>query len=300
MPWKLTGLDMERVIKALSLTPPSAAETIFFFGVRGAVPKNSSPYLAVLDGSKPTNGENMRCALGQWWPHDKLESASKIAVYLGSTVPTDRYVEAASDRGGQGTNLLLPGLYTFIRGQHRAGTPTGHAAFRELGDKLICRTADDGLYEPDSDFVGIDEPCDNIHAAWSVASSKAPWGDDGYSSAGCQVVAGKPGEGAWAAFKAKGYEKGLGVYRYLLLPSSNWVHLVTTGEPAVVIGSRGDRAKAVQQALIDRGLLAGSADGIFGCKSGLALVKFQRARPELPASAICTATVAGLLGVVGW
>ncbi len=291
MPWTLNGMYMERVIKALSLSAPPAAETIFLFGVRGAVPTSSTDWHSVLDGSKPVNYETMRCALGQWWPHDKLEGMSKTAVYLGSTVPTARYVEAAADRGGQGTNLLLPGLYTFIRGQHRAGTPTGHAAFRELGDKLICRTSDDGLYEPDSDFVGIDEPCDNLHAAW---------GEEGYSSAGCQVVAGKPGEGQWKLFKTRGYAANLTLYRYLLLPSSNWVHLTTTGEPAVMIGSRGDRAKAVQQALIDRSLLAGAADGQFGCKSGLALVKFQRARPELPASAICTATVAGLLGIKDW
>ncbi len=291
MPWTLNGMYMERVIKALSLSAPPAAETIFFFGVRGAVPTSSTDWHSILDGSKPVNYETMRCTLGQWWPHDKLEGMSKTAVYLGSTVPTDRYVEAAADRGGQGTNQLMPGLYTFIRGQHRAGTPTGHAAFRELGDKLICRTSDDGIYEPDSDFVGIDAPCDNIHAAW---------GDEGFSSAGCQVVAGKPGEGQWKLFKTRGYAANLTLYRYLLLPSSNWVHLTMTGEPAVMIGSRGDRAKAVQQALIDRGLLAGAADGQFGCKSGLALVKFQRVRPELPASAICTATVAGLLGIKDW
>ena len=211
MPYQLTGLHMERVIKALSITPPPASESIFFFGVRGAVPKSSSPFLASLDGSKPTNGRNMRCTIGQWFPHDKLESMSRLAVYLGSTVPTERYVEAAADRGGRGANLLLPGLYTFIRGEHRAGTPTGHEAFRELGDKLICRTGDDGLYEPDSDQVEIDTPCDNLHAAW---------GEDGFSAAGCQVVSGKPGEGQWKKFKDAGYDASLSLYRYLLLPSS--------------------------------------------------------------------------------
>lgn len=291
MPYQLTGLHMERVIKALSITPPPASESIFFFGVRGAIPKNSSSYLANLDGSKPTNGRNMRCTIGQWFPHDKLESMSRLAVYLGSTVPTERYVEAAADRGGRGANLLLPGLYTFIRGTHRAGTPTGHEAFRELGDKLICRTDDDGLYEPDSDQVEIDTPCDNLHAAW---------GEDAFSSAGCQVVSGKPGEGQWKKFKDAGYKANLSLYRYLLLPSSNWVNLITTSEPAVMIGSRGDRAKAVQKALIERSLLAGEADGVFGCKSGLALVKFQRQRSELPATALCTATVAGLLGIKDW
>jgi hypothetical protein len=299
MPYQLTGLHMERVIKALSITPPPSTETVFLFGVRGAVPKASSPYLATLDGSKPTNGQNMRCTIGQWFPHeregsnlhDKLESVSRLAVYLGSTVPTARYVEAASDRGGRGCNLLLPGLYSFIRGQHRAGTATGHAAFRELGDKLICRTDDDGLYEPDSDLVEIDTPADNLHAAW---------GEDGFSSAGCQVVAGKPGEGQWKRFKERGYAANLGLYRYLLLPSSRLVNLITTGEPAIMIGSRGDRAKAVQTKLIERGFLQGEADGVFGCQSGLALVKFQRQRPELPATAICTATVAGLLGIKDW
>ena len=291
MPWTLNGLFMERVFKALCIALPPTTEKIVFFGVRGAVPKSSTDWHSILDGSKPTNGENMRCTIGQWWPHEKLEGMSKIAPYLGSTVPTARYVDSAADNGGSGCNLLLPGLYTFIRGVHRAGTRTAHEAFRELGDKLICRTSDDGLYEPDSDQVEIDTPCDNLHAAW---------GEDGFSSAGCQVVADKPGEGQWKAFKERGYKADMGLYRYLMLPSSTWVHLSTTSEPAIIIGSRGERAKVVQQALIKRGLLKGDADGMFGCQSGLALVKFQRQRPELPATAICTATVAGLLGVKDW
>ena len=287
MPYKLSGDDMPQILAALNMTLPSKAESIFFFGVRSAIPTTEARQEVIgLDGSKPTNGRTMRCTIGQWWPED-----GELAAYLGSTVPTSHYVEAAADRGGKGCNLLLPGLYTFIRGTHRAGTPTGHEAFRELGDKLICRTDDDGLYEPDSDGVEIDTPCDNLHAAW---------GEDGFSSAGCQVVSGKPGEGQWKRFKDRGYDAKLSLYRYLLLPSSNWVHLSTTKEPAVMIGSRGDRAKAVQEALIRQGLLAREADGIFGMRSGLALLKFQRQRPELPATAICTTTVAGLLGIKGW
>lgn len=288
MPWTLQGKHLTKVLAALSITLPKDSEKIFFFGVRGALPTGGTDVAASgeLDGSKPVNYQTMRCTLGQWWP-----DSDKLALYRGSTVPTLRYIEASADRDGKGCNLVLPGLYTFIRGTHRAGTKTAHEAFRELGDKLICRTDDDGLYEPDSDQVEIDTPCDNCHAAW---------GEDGYSSAGCQVVSGKPGEGAWKRFKDRGYEANLSLYRYLLLPSGSWVNLVTAGEPAVMIGSRGDRAKAVQEALIQRGLLEGSADGVFGCKSGLALVKFQRQRPELPATAICTATVAGLLQVKDW
>lgn len=288
MPWTLKAAGMSSLLASLSIVAPATAESIFFFGVRGALPTVGTDKASIvgLTGSKPINHETMRCTIGQWFPGEE-----KLAIYRGSTVPTARYVDAAADRGGRGTNLLLPGLYTFTRGEHRAGTPTGHAAFRELGDKLICRTSDDGLYEPDSDQVEIDTPCDNLHAAW---------GEDGFSSAGCQVVSGKPGEGAWKTFKSRGYEAGLGLYRYLLLPSGSWVQLINTGEPAIMIGSCGDRAKAVQKALIERGLLAGSADGIFGTKSGLALLRFQRQRSELPATAICTATVAGLLGVKDW
>ena len=293
MPWTLKAANMLGILTALSITLPPTTESVVFFGVRGALPtSNTDKATSVdLDGSKPINHETMRCAIGQWFP-----SQEKLTIYRGSTVPTLRYVERAADRGGKGANLLLPGLYTFIQGEHRAGTPTGHAAFRELGDKLICRTSDDGEYEPDSDLVEIDTPCDNLHAAW---------GEESFSSAGCQVVSGKPGEGQWKVFKDRGYVARLGLsrimaYRYLLLPSSTWVHLTTTTEPAIVIGSRGDRASAVQDALIERGFLKGQADGIFGCQSGLALLKFQRQRPEIAATAICTATVAGLLGIKDW
>jgi hypothetical protein len=68
-----------------------------------------------------------------------------------------------------------------------------------------------------------------------------------------------------------------------------------------MIGYVGDRAKAVQAALIERGLLApGGEDGIFGPQSGLALLRFQRQRSELAADAICSADDARILGVKGW
>lgn len=288
MPYTLRASDLPRLLAALSLSLPPESEKIFFFGVRGAKPGDSTDrgQLITLDGSQPLSYTTMRCTIGQWWP-----SENRIAGYLGSTVPTQKYVESAADRAGQGANQCFPGLYTFTRGQHRAGTATGHAAFRELSPKVICRTGDDGIYEPDTDKVEIDSPADNLHAAW---------GTEGYSSAGCQVVSGKPGEGSWGIFKERGYKEALGSYRYLLLPSGTWAQLIGTSEPAIINGSRGDRAKAVQEKLIERGLLAETADGQFGPQSTLALLKFQRQRSELAASAICTSSVAGLLGIKDW
>ena len=284
MPWKLSDPDLHRVFTALSIPLAISGEGMVFFGVRGAVPTGEH---GELDGSKPVNYETMRCTIGQWSP-----KSGKLDMFLASTVPTLRYVEGAADRGGRGCNQVFPGIYRFTKGQHRAGTPTGHWAFREAGEKLICRTDDDGLYEPETDDVSLDSPADNLHAAWGTQS---------YSSAGCQVVSGKPGEGQWESFKSRAYEVQQEVYRYLLLPSGVWAALAKSGEPAIAIGSVGERAKAVQEALVNKGLLAvGDEDGIFGPRSGLALLRFQRQRSELAADGICSADDARLLGVVGW
>jgi peptidoglycan hydrolase-like protein with peptidoglycan-binding domain len=62
---------------------------------------------------------------------------------------------------------------------------------------------------------------------------------------------------------------------------------VVSGNEFITHGSRGDAARAVQQALIDLGFLpAGGADGAFGRKSVAALQAFQRAQ-HLSADGIC-------------
>lgn len=292
MPFSLDGASLTRIFSQLSLTPPNreSGELVLFFGVRGAVPAERAGDIGTkitLDGSKGLDYETMRCTIGQWW-----HLSNRIAAYRGSTVPTLKYVEGAADREGAGANQLFPGLYTFVKGVHRAGSPTGHEAFRELSDKLICRTADDSTYEPETDTVEVDSPADNLHAAW---------GEERYSSAGCQVVSGKPGEGQWASFKARAYTTTNNQFRYLLLPSGTWAALATLGAPAIIVGSRGDRARAVQQALYERAFLGASGvDGMFGTKSGLALLKWQRRCSEVAADAICTADDARILGIKDW
>lgn len=289
MPFVIAATQLSGILAALSI--PKASEKLFLLGVRGATPRSpvQKGTSLSLDGSKLTNNVNHRCTIAQWWPEEGL-----VAAYNATTVPTARYVDAAADRGGRGCNQMFPQLCTFQRGPHGIGRSTEHPALRELSPKLICRTSDDGDYEPETDIVQIDSPCDNNHASF---------GEDTFSSAGCQTIAGKPGEGEWAVYKKRAYdvaEFGQNVYRYLLLPADTWKSLAIEPSPRILIGSQGDRAKAVQERLISLDLLAGPADGIFGPKSGLALLRFQRKRSDLAADAICGAATAKALGVKGW
>jgi peptidoglycan hydrolase-like protein with peptidoglycan-binding domain len=64
-------------------------------------------------------------------------------------------------------------------------------------------------------------------------------------------------------------------------------------------GERGDRVRALQQALIDTGIaVPGGADGIFGAQTAGAVMNFQR-REGLVVTGVVDAATASLLGLVG-
>jgi hypothetical protein len=61
----------------------------------------------------------------------------------------------------------MTGYYSdYRRGKHKAGSETGHDAFRQVEGRPIRRTADDFDYDND-DRVEFSNPFDNLHAAWA-------------------------------------------------------------------------------------------------------------------------------------
>lgn len=288
--WTLGSYALPGLLKTLSVPVPENCP-MFLFAVRGAVTTADTGKRtnASMDGRRDFDHLQMRCTIGQWFTEEGL-----MAVYRGSTVPHDRSIDRAVERNGQGANMVFPGLYTFNKGKHRAGTATGHDALRELSPKVICRTADDDDYEFGTDLIEIDSPADNTHAAWNSGSSQS------FSSAGCIVVSGRPDSGQWKVFKDRAYAQEQAVFPMLILHARHWVYFLNSSEPGIINGSRGERAKAVQEALIDRGFLEGEADGVFGPKSTLALIKFQRKQPSLSVSGVCAPSTAARLKITDW
>jgi hypothetical protein len=282
---------------------PIPDQEMVFIGIRGCLPEAPSQqaFQAQHDLSGAVlNYRNPRCTLIQWRP-----SRNDFAVYPGSTVPHIRLVQAAQRNNGVGANQLMTGLYTdYRKGTHKAGSPTGHRAFRQEAIRPILRTADDTIYEFDDDRVEITNPFDNLHAAWCQSI------EGEYSSAGCQVVVGLPAcsrrgnlpsVGPWKIFVQRAYDLDQDRFHYALIDCGYLKQIaLATGVNVnrVRFGSQGDKAKLVQQALKDKGYYEGAVDGSFGPRSLRSLLDFQRdAFGREDADGICGPVTAESLGI---
>jgi hypothetical protein len=222
-----------------------------------------------------------RCTIGQW---DTEENT--VAVYPGSTVPTLRYVQAAEKNGGNGANQLMTGYYRFEKGIHRAGQPTGHRAFRQVGTRVCRRTADNAVYQPTDPVADVED--DNLHAAFGKTLQ------DSYSSAGCQVVLGFPecdnfkDQPPWSVFRERAYKIDQQQFSYILLdavqvaqiaknPAAPTSLLLRCGSTEIALPQgHADLIKSIQTALKQAGTYHGEADGNFGARSAEAVAEFQR------------------------
>ncbi|MCZ7615967.1 MAG: hypothetical protein M5T52_21045 [Ignavibacteriaceae bacterium] len=120
-------------------------------------------------------------------------------------IPHRDYVSKSVIKSGQGANQLMTGYYSdYRKGVHKAGSPTGHDAFRQVSSHPIQRTSDDIDFDND-DRVEYENPNDNIHSGWCMGINST-----NYASAGCQVLVGYPqcqkrgsqtATGAWKIFK---------------------------------------------------------------------------------------------------
>jgi hypothetical protein len=258
-----------------------AEDEMLMFGLRGCLPlaggghnlgAAASLYLTSPDYVHP------RCTIGQW-----LVAADLVAAYPGSTVPHRRHVVAARTKKGRGTNELMTGRYAdYRKGWHKAGSATGHEAFRQGASQPVRRTVDDVDYDTD-DRVEYDNVHDNIHAAWCMGVD-----DENFASAGCQVVVGypacakrgqEPAVGPWAHFQAAAYGRPQQRFGYLLLGGHEAAAVaadVPKPRPALLrYGSRGDLVAQVQNALAARDHYEGVIDGDFGYRTLRALLGWQ-------------------------
>jgi hypothetical protein len=252
-----------------------------FFGLRGCLPvDDTAPTFAASHPVRvePVDYLHPRCTLGQWQP------GGGFALFPGSTVPHRTHVAASRLASGAGTNQLMTGCYPdYRKGRHKAGSATGHDAFRQDNKLPVQRSSDDLDFDTD-DRVEFEQPFDNLHAAWSHGVDHAS-----YASAGCQVVVGfpqcdkrdnRPDTGPWRIFKASAYAIPQDSFFYVLLTGHEAQRLAQASAspvPRLRYGSKGTLVTRVQEALKAQGFYEGRIDEDFGIRTLRALLRFQTA-----------------------
>jgi len=272
---------LRRLCTINNFTVPT--DQMIFVGLRGCLPLNPNDHAFQSQHKvqlEDLNYVNPRCTLIQWRP-----AAGTFALFPGSTVPNLRFVKQAKALGGRGTNQLLTGYYKdYRKGVHKAGSITGHEAFRQNENHPIRRSSDDFDFDND-DRVEFANPFDNMHAAWcqSVNSTE-------YASRGCQVIIGFPkckspnrtaDIGPWREFKANAYRLAQNSFPYVLLTGRDAQSVATNAVgtlPARVrFGSDGDLVSKVQTALQENGFYEGIVDGDFSGRTIRAVLEYQTA-----------------------
>ncbi len=280
MPFALSHQTLLRLCNQNAFAIPEGM--MIFFGLRGAAPINEDDNtfrerhflgLREVDYKKPC------CTIGQWLPQE-----GKLAVFLGSTVPTLGYVEQAMAAGGEGANQMMPGFYTdYMKGQHHQGTPKAYDAFRQTRPHPVRRTVGN------EDFDNLDEvsfgiQSDNIHAATSYNRLN---GED-YSSAGCQVIVGYPKvpakpasvqTGPWGPFHDNAYAIAQTNFPYFLLLGKDGQKAASEAPssifPRLRFGSNGALVAQLQEKLMAKGLFAQPVNSLFDYSTFQAVVKHQ-------------------------
>lgn len=281
MEFELSDSMLRRFCEVNSFTVRN--NEMIFFGLRGTLPLNvedcefNSTHKVVLTD---INYINPRCTLGQWLPKEK-----EIAIFSGSTIPHRDYVSKSVSKGGEGANQLMTGYYSdYRKGVHKAGSPTGHDAFRQVSSQPVKRTSDDIDFDND-DRVEYENPNDNIHSGWCMGINST-----NYASAGCQVIVGypqcqkrgsQPATGPWKVFKKNAYDISQTSFGYILLDGRE-AFRIASAESAKVFarlrfGSQGDLVKKLQKALQSKGFYEGNIDGDFGYRTLRAVLQFQTA-----------------------
>ncbi|RYG29775.1 MAG: peptidoglycan-binding protein [Chitinophagaceae bacterium] len=277
----LNNVVLKKICAINQFGIPTDAELIFA-GIRGSVARNfnDQQFKAGHDlSTNDINYVNPRCTLIQWRIRD-----GKIAVFPGSTVPHVHNIRSAKGRNGSGANCLSTGFYSdYRKGTHKAGTATGHQAFRQNGIRPIRRSSDDLDYDVD-DRVEYDNPHDNLHCGWFGSIDS-----DSYASAGCQVVMGfpacnKPGRttnvGPWKIFHENAYAVTQKSFPYILLNGMETMNVAGNVNKKLSarmrFGSSGILVKELQKALKAADFYEGILDGNFGERTMKAVIAFQK------------------------
>lgn len=285
---------------------------IVLFGLRGCTVSSGKDYSppAARHAVVTTRPDhlNMKCLIGVW---DR--SQGNISLCRGSTVPNVDLMDAYV-RGALGCNMLPTGVHHYKVGPHRGNKQPG--AFRQQQSLWVMRSPKKLSYAANDrnaiwDDLDGNLPFDNIHAAILNHRAKPPF----FSSAGCQVVAGRYKNGvpvgAWANFR----QDARLVHPPVIRDGSRgataddgkaFTYFVLTGDEASLVsshpnrefkalryGSSGPTVVALQERL---GMAPDSVDGMF-LRSTLGRYLSWQKNNNNAATGIVTKSEAEQLGV---
>lgn len=219
---------------------------IILFGLRGCTVSSGKDYSSASSKHRVVTTRpdhlNMKCLIGVW-----NRSDDTLSLCRGSTVPNVDLMDAYV-RGAVGCNMLPTGVHRYKVGPHRGNRQPG--AFRQQQPLWVLRSPKSRSYAANDrsaiwDDLNGNLPFDNIHAAILNYRAKPPF----FSSAGCQVIAGRYKNGvpigAWANFRQ---DAGL-VHPPVITHGSRgatsddgrtFTYFLLTGDEASLITSRPD------------------------------------------------------------
>jgi hypothetical protein len=264
---KISHLSLEAIFSQWNIKLPP--DNLILFAFRGFRPiKTISDWKKeIILEPKDLDYNHMHCTIGIW-----NRSNKKIFVARGSTVPfADNVMKAAKQKGkyqGKGVNQLEPGFYTDLtKGEHLQGKLNGHEALRQTANRFYRRSLK-GFPYTNTDKLYFGNPYDNLHCGWNLKGDT-----EGYSSAGCLVVAGlphchrqdkpQPNQGAWKNFHRLLYAEDQKNFSLLLLKGQDAVEALASlkKKPSMCYGSSGLTVRLLQAALKRSGFYKGMLNG---------------------------------------
>ncbi|WP_043352979.1 hypothetical protein [Methylobacterium sp. B1] len=277
---KLSPETFETLFK-LNRYTPSREASVIAFALRGATLDDGHSAIerdeVALTLAEP-NHRNFRCVIGFYFHKE-----GKISAFTGSTVPCRKAVYG-SKNGGDASNMLPTGLYTYYVWRHKKLKPAlrlgkSKSDLESGGRATVLRNSADLMLDT-TDTFSPSTPLDNVHCSYYL-DENADLGAQ-FSSWGCLTVRGtKAPSHEWAKFQSVLKDVGLKSRVDLILTTGKEASIVANSgndaeklEPtlgALRQGSRGDEVKRIQQKL---GL---EASGYWGAETADAFTGRQRA-----------------------
>ncbi|GJE62044.1 hypothetical protein [Methylobacterium trifolii] len=235
----LTAETIEALLR-LNRYVPSRETEVIAFALRGA--SLVSGHSATKAGSvaiKVTEPDhrNFRCVIGFYFHGER-----KLSAFTGSTVPCRKAV-FGSKHGGDPSNMLLTGMYSYYVWRHKTLTPAlrlakSKADLESGAEATVLRNSADLMLDT-ADVFDPSTPLDNIHCSYLLGESSDLGAQ--FSSWGCLTVRGtKAPSDEWKMFQK--VLSGVGLKSRVDL-------MLTTGKEAAIVVDSGNNPENIEEKL---------------------------------------------------
>ena len=256
--FQLTAETLEALFR-LNRYDPARESGVVAFALRGAAlaTGNSAVNVATVEAKVvEPNHRSFRCLIGFYFHTEK-----RLSAFTGSTVPCRKAV-FGSKHGGDPSNMLPTGMYTYYIWRHKTLTPALRLSQSKIDIEsgalaTVLRNSADLMLDT-ADIFDPSRPLDNVHCSYVLGES-ADLGAQ-FSSWGCLTVRGtKEPSDEWKMFQKVLTAIGLksrvdlmlttGKEAAIVAGNSNDAGLLEETLGALRQGSRGEEVKRVQEQL---------------------------------------------------